>query len=140
MAPGDVPNLPTALKRARKAAKFSNAKDFLVAVKASGRKAPSYSTYAQWESGEVTPRDETLGPIVEYHREKDTWPEEATDADLASAIRELATELRLAREARELTEARLRAVEAELESLRAAPAAEESPAPPARPHSAGSGR
>lgn len=100
MAKGDVPNLPVTLKRARKAAGFSNAKDFLAAVKASGRKPPSYSTYAQWESGEVTPRDETLDPIVEYHREKQTWPEDATDSDLASAIRELTAELRDAREDR----------------------------------------
>lgn len=100
MATGDVPNLPVTLKRARKAAGFSNAKDFLAAVKASGRKAPSYSTYAQWESGEVKPRDETLEPIVDYHREKQTWPEDATASDLASAIRELTIELRDAREDR----------------------------------------
>lgn len=111
MATGDVPTLPVTLKRARKAAGFSNAKDFLAAVKASGRKAPSYSTYAQWESGEVTPRDETLDPIVEYHREKTTWPEETTASDLASAIRELTIELRDAREDR-------RAMRDEVEGLK----------------------
>lgn len=113
----DTPDLPKALKRARKAAEFSNAKDFLAAVKASGRKAPSYSTYAQWESGEVTPRDETLEPIIEYHREKKTWPEEATGSDLASAIRELTRELRESREERATLAARIEEMDEILRGL-----------------------
>jgi transcriptional regulator with XRE-family HTH domain len=117
MTTGDVPDLPKVLKRARKAAGFSNAKDFLAAVKASGRKAPSYSTYAQWESGEVTPRDETLDPIIEYHREKKTWPEEPTDSDLASAIRDLTRELREAREERTALAARVEEMDAILKGL-----------------------
>ncbi len=117
MTRGDVPDLPKALKRARKAAGFSNAKDFLAAIKASGRKAPSYSTYAQWESGEVTPRDETLDPIIEYHHEKKTWPEEPTDSDLASAIRDLTRELREAREERATLADRVEEMDAILKGL-----------------------
>ncbi len=128
MTRGDVPDLPKALKRARKAAGFSNAKDFLAAIKASGRKAPSYSTYAQWESGEVTPREETLDPIIAYHHEKKTWPEEPTDSDLASAIRELTRELRDAREERATLATRVEEMDAILRSL-VAPAIADAEAP-----------
>lgn len=135
----DVPNLPLTLKRARRAAQFSNAKDFLAAVKASGRKAPSYSTYAQWESGEVAPRDETLVPIVEYHREKKTWPEEPTGTDLATALMALATELAAAREERTAMAARVEEMDEVLRNLVARTTAIEAEHA-AHPHSAGSGR
>lgn len=102
---GGTASLPLTLKRARRAAGFSNAKTFLAAVKASGHQAPSYSTYAQWESGEVTPRDATLEPIVAYHRDAKTWPEEVHEADLAAAIRDLTQELRESREDRKTMQA-----------------------------------
>ena len=78
------------LKRARKAAGFSNAKDFLADIKASGRRAPSYSTYAQWESGEVAPRENTIEPVIDYHRERKTWPDDPPAPELATALRDLA--------------------------------------------------
>jgi hypothetical protein len=59
---------------------------------------------------------------------------------LAAAILELTAELKAAREAREAYEVRLRAVEAELLSLRAAPVDEASPGRHVPPASAGSGR
>lgn len=62
------------------------------------------------------------------------------ESDLAAAIRELTAELRDARDARDAYEVRLRALEAEVQSLRVGPAAEGSPAPGAPLASAGSGR
>lgn len=44
--------------------------DFLAAVKASEGSAPSYSSYAQWESGSVTPRKTSLAPIRRYHAKR----------------------------------------------------------------------
>lgn len=103
MAPDEIhSNLPLMLTSARRAAKFTNAKSFLAAVKESGRKAPSYSSYAQWESGVVKPRVHSLEPIIEFHRKLKTWPDEQPENDLASAIRELTEELRGSREDRKV--------------------------------------
>lgn len=73
MARTDDDTLPRTLKRARKAAGFTNAKDFLAAVKDAEGSAPSYSTYAQWESGEVAPRDETIAAVRRFHEARGTW-------------------------------------------------------------------
>ena len=124
------------LLRARKAAGYSNAQKFLAAVTESGRKAPSYSTYAQWESGKVRPREETLEPIIAFHRERDTWPESAaptpnTELALASAITLLVDELRETRKERDEIRERLEAVEAAIRLLNAADDPTDA-APPAR--------
>lgn len=112
--------LPATLKRARKAAGFSNANALLDAVNASGREAPSYSTYAQWESGKVTPRDDTLEPVVAYHRERGTWAEvEQESSDLAAAIRELTSELRDSREDRKSMQADIEGLKSLVGSLAA---------------------
>ena len=86
----ETPTLPGALKRARKAAGFSNARDFLAAVKVDQGKAPSYSTYAQWESGEVEPREDSLAVVRDFHKARKTWVEPATAPDLATALAALA--------------------------------------------------
>lgn len=101
MGSGDASNLPTMLKRARKAAGFSNAKSFLVAVKAAEGQAPSYSTYAQWESGQVVPRDDSLKPIRSFHEKAGSWPAEPGRTDLAAAIMALTGELAALRAERE---------------------------------------
>lgn len=138
MTTGDVPNLAAALKRARRAAGFTNAKAFLATVKASGRQVPSYSTYAQWESGKVKARDETLDPIIEYHREKKTWPKDVTDSDLATALLALAEELREARKERTALTTKVERMQAILDVL--APQAMQDAGVPDVPRgSAGSG-
>jgi hypothetical protein len=80
---------------AREAAGFANAPDFLTAVKAEMGKAPSYSTYAQWEAGSVTPRRSTLKLIEQYHAAHETAAEKAPAAtpDLATALVALTAEL-----------------------------------------------
>jgi len=95
-------DLPTALKRARKAAGFSNARAFLDALKAAEGTAPSYSTYAQWESGEVAPRDESLAPVRRYHEGRGTWFETEAPPDLATALLALAAEMKASREERQV--------------------------------------
>jgi hypothetical protein len=65
------PPISQRLIRAREAAGFTNAKAFLAAVKASQGKAPSYSSYAQWESGEVTPRTISLKPVWAFHETRE---------------------------------------------------------------------
>jgi hypothetical protein len=95
MALGPDPNnvrLGRDLKRARKAAGYSNAHKFLAAVKAEQGSAPSYSSYAQWESGEVGPRDGSLDPVQKFHEAHKTWtPSEVPD--LATALLGLTREL-----------------------------------------------
>lgn len=132
MARIEQPNndLGTALKRARKAARYSNAKNFLAAVKEAQGSAPSYSTYAQWESGEVQPRDESLAPIEAFHRERGTWVEPAGAPDLASALLALAGELAALREERHAMVRRVDELEAQVaELVLAAPSASETRAP-----------
>lgn len=72
MTTDDREKLGKWLKRARKSAGYSNARAFLAAVKAAEGTAPSYSTYAQWESGEVGAREETLAPIRRFHAARQT--------------------------------------------------------------------
>lgn len=87
---------------AREAAGFTNAPDFLAAVKEAEGKAPSYSTYAQWESGSVTPRRSSLKVIERYHAAHgaETSKAPAPAPDLATALLALVTELGALREER----------------------------------------
>lgn len=110
-------DIPRTLKRARKAAGFSNAKAFLAAVKEAEGAAPSYSTYAQWESGEVEPRDETLAPVRRFHEARQTWTPEESAPDLAAALVMLTQELRAAREERAAMRDRLDELEAMVQVL-----------------------
>lgn len=133
--------LPVALKRARKAAGFSNAKAFLVALKDAEGSAPSYSTYAQWESGEVTPRDESLAPVRRYHEGRGTWVETEAAPDLATALLALAHELAALREERATMRAELDDLQALVGRLAqerlSEPAPEGSRGPGARPQTVG---
>lgn len=110
-------DLGTALKRARKAAGFSNAHAFLDAMKAAVGTAPSYSTYAQWESGEVNPRDESLAPVRAFHEARGTWVETQAGPDLATALMALAGELRALREERAQLVARVDELESRLGAM-----------------------
>lgn len=110
-------NLPQTLKRARKAAGFANAKAFLEAVRIENGSAPSYSSYAQWESGEVGPRDESLRPIVAFHEKRGTWAPEQQAPDVAAALVMLAQELRALREERHELVARVEELEATMRVL-----------------------
>jgi transcriptional regulator with XRE-family HTH domain len=104
------------LKTARKAAGFSNAQKFLAAVKEQEGSAPSYSTYAQWESGEVGAREESLAPIRRFHESRKSAPALTPAPDLATALQALAAELRAAREGRDAADARARAAEERAEA------------------------
>lgn len=94
MSRNPVENRPSTaqwLIRSREAAGFTNAEAFLAAVKKAEGAAPSYSTYAQWESGEVTPRTATIAPIVRYHAAREATskppaPPEPPPDPLATAI------------------------------------------------------
>lgn len=96
-------------------------------------------TVRGWESGRGIGPDSVMrleaifGSAAPGHEVKE-------DSDLAGAIRELTQELQASREEREKTEARLRAVEAELESLRVPRVDAESPERPAPRETTGSGR
>ena len=103
--------------------------------------------YSKYESGAVPFGAGVLDRLVSYWAGKgqpgpDFTPPEpvAEPPSLADAVLALATELRAWREERESIEARLLAAEAELQSLRARPAAEGRGARSAPPSTAGSGR
>ena len=103
-------------------------------VQVAERAGVSAPTIRKVEGGKSKPSARLLFEMARYYREvgeRQRLPvepppgvtAEATTppGDLATAIRELTTELRDSREERQRYEARLRAVEAELESLRAQP-------------------
>lgn len=103
----------------REAAGFTNAPDFLAAVKAKMGKAPSYSTYASWESGAATPRASNLKVIREYHAQREgskglpatSAPDlPAALALLAAAVSGMATELGALRQERERSAEQLEAL------------------------------
>jgi len=112
-----TPDLGLALKRARKAAGFSNAHKFLAAVKDDQGSAPSYSSYAQWESGEVEPRDGSLGVVQRFHEKRGSWTPVQTAPDLATALLALARELTALREERLALVDRVSDLEATVELL-----------------------
>lgn len=116
-APTAQASLATTLRRARKAAGFSNAKAFLEALRAAEGTAPSYSTYAQWESGEVTPRDESLVPVRRYHEGRGTWVEAESAPDLPTALLALARELAALREERQALAGRVADLEAQVAEI-----------------------
>ena len=94
-----------------------------------GWSAKSRTAYVAIDMGERLPKpDEATVLGAEFG-----WPpdpevnDDLQDATLASALLALTGELRASRLERESTEARLRAVEAELESLRAQPTGGGSP-------------
>lgn len=120
MAPTDRQELGRLLKRARKAAGYSNAHKFLAAVKEDQGEAPSYSSYAQWESGEVGPRDGSLDPVEAFHRNRGTWTDVAPAPDLAAALMALAAELSALREERLGMVRRVDELEAQVAELVAA--------------------
>lgn len=107
---------------------FDTADKALRALEAAGIRI-GRSAYAEYESGTKVPSRNHL-PLLEGF-----WgpvPEEDVPApDLAAAIAALTVELRASRLEREATEARLRAVEAELQSLRETRAGAGSPGQPA---------
>ena len=144
MATDDRHELGRLLKRARKDAGYSNAHEFLAAVKAEQGAAPSYSSYAQWESGEVGPRDGSLATIEAFHRKRNTWTEPAGAPDLATALLALAAELGALREERQQLRDRVDELAATVALLvERSPAEQGSAAPAARVvprESAGSGR
>ena len=116
------------LIEARSDAGFTNAKDFLAAVKEAEGSAPSYSTYAQWESGSVTPRKVSLAPIRRFHAARQPAPEPTTVTEtpdptavlisaMTGALTELVAELKATREERKRYEDRLAAVERGFERL-----------------------
>jgi len=144
MAPSDKNELGRLLKRARKDAGYSNAHEFLAAVKEEQGAAPSYSSYAQWESGEVGPRDGSLATIEAFHRKRNTWTEPAGAPDLATALLALAQELGALRTERQQLVARVDELEATVALLvERSPAGQGSAAQAARVvprESAGSGR
>ena len=144
MAPSDKNELGRLLKRARKDAGYSNAHEFLAAVKEEQGAAPSYSSYAQWESGEVGPRDGSLATIEAFHRKRNTWTDPAGAPDLATALLALAQELGALRTERQQLAARVDELEATVALLvERSPAERGSAAQAARVvprESAGSGR
>jgi len=144
MAPSDKNELGRLLKRARKDAGYSNAHEFLAAVKEEQGAAPSYSSYAQWESGEVGPRDGSLTTIEAFHRKRNTWTEPTGAPDLATALLALAQELGALRAERQQLVARVDELEATVSLLvEQSPAERGSAAQAARVvprESAGSGR
>lgn len=104
----------------REAAGFSNAPDFLAAVKAKMGAAPSYSTYASWESGATTPRARNLKVIRDFHatRQGAKAPPGRDDApDLATALLALAAELTALREERQAMARRVDDLEAQVAEL-----------------------
>jgi hypothetical protein len=107
---------------AREAAGFTNATLFLAAVKEAEGKAPSYSTYAQWESGSVTPRRSSLRIVEHYHATHQTGagtaPAPVAAPDLASALVMLAEEIANLRLERDAMREERAAVRAEAEALR----------------------
>jgi len=120
MAVDDRHELGRLLKRARKDAGYSNAHEFLAAVKEEQGAAPSYSSYAQWESGEVGPRDGSLTTIEAFHRKRNTWAEPTGAPDLATALLALAQELEALREERQQLVTRVDEMEAQVAELVAA--------------------
>lgn len=105
-------------------------------------------TYSKYESGAAPIGEKVLDQFRRYWTLKgfpegpdfSPAPDPEPAPDLAQAVAMLATELRAWREERESIESRLRAAEAELESLRAGSGDEASPGRPAPPSTAGSGR
>lgn len=91
------------------------------------------SVYAEYESGTKPVSRRDLPALLAF------WgmPDESEPAGLAAAISALVEELRAARQERQSTEARLRAVEAELESLRAPRVGAESSGQSSLPQTAG---
>jgi hypothetical protein len=116
-----------ALFREPGAAKSWTADEFLSALQAESGWAPTRTTYARWESGAVRPEEPNLDRVVGFYAARgvpgpDVPPAPAAPPDLATVLMALVKELEESRLERVATDARLRAVESELESLRARPA------------------
>lgn len=99
---------------------------FLELMKAEVGWAPARPNYSRYENGRTTPQPKTLAKFVAFWRTQgveapdfDATPvEPEPEPSLAAALFAIRDELRDARQERKRTEARLRAVEAELRSLR----------------------
>ena len=109
--------------------------DGFAAVKAEQGSTPSYSTYAQWESGQVGAREESLAAIRRFHDSRQAAPLDPAP-DLAAALMALAAELAAAREERAAMRAEVDPLSAVVDRLVAgalAPAAIPAPSAPAAP-------
>lgn len=81
----------------------------------------SRASYVTLEAGRTPDPAQQKFLVSYFGKTPDDEPEPSAETSLAAALSELAAELRESRLAREATEARLRAVEAELLSLRGLP-------------------
>jgi hypothetical protein len=126
------------LVASREARGFSSTVEARRAMEAAGI-VIGHSTYAEYEAGTKPPSKNHLPLLERFWGPVDLFEAQALDPDpsLAAAITLLVAELRAGREEREALEARLRAVEAELQSLRGPRAGGASPARSSRLGSVG---
>ena len=117
-----------------------SAEHFLEELRAAGGWAPNIANYAQWESGEVTPREENLRPVIEFYAARGIAgpaqpPAPEPALDLPRALMALARELEALREERQSLAGQVRELQAMVAAhdlrLRSAPSAGGSASPAA---------